>query len=120
MVKGTMAELMLTAPIDLDAAGKIVTALTLGRPEATALEHQKHNIVLFALQGEISLLQNPLLAQIWFPDRVEVVTSSVMTPELLGEEVRKLNESQTSAVVEMLKKDIQPRVILIHGPPGTH
>lgn len=119
-VRGTEAELILTTPINLKEAGRVVKALTLGRPEANSLEHQKSNIILFALQGRFSLFQNPLLKQIWSPDPPEAIISNVATPELYGEEVKRLNESQTQAVLEMLKKDQQPRVVLIHGPPGKY
>jgi hypothetical protein len=117
--KGKRAELKLTESIDLKEAGALISARTQGKEEATNLDHQRSNLILFALQGRASILKNPLLKQIWFPDQCEPRNISLPAPELYGEEWKKLNRSQLKAVRDMLKESPDPRIVLVHGPPGT-
>jgi hypothetical protein len=118
-VKGKRAELKITESFDLEEAGEVKSAATQGKGEATTLDHQRSNLILFALQGKASILTNPLLKQIWFPDQCEPRNISLPAPELYGEEWKKLNRSQLKAVREMLKESPDPRIVLVHGPPGT-
>lgn len=117
-VKGKSAELKLAESIDLGEVGEIVKARTLGKEEETALDHQRSNIILFAIQrGRESILDNPFLQYIWFPERCDP-QPSLPTPTLYGERWKKLNRSQLRAVQEMLKESTHPRICLVHGPPG--
>lgn len=117
-VKGKTAELKLSESINRAEAGELTGAFTLGRPEATNLDHQRSNLILFALQGKASILENPFLKQIWFPDQCPSQTTELPSPELFGEQWKKLNRSQLKAVKEMLKESSDPRIVLVHGPPG--
>ncbi|PVF95895.1 hypothetical protein CPB86DRAFT_555029 [Serendipita vermifera] len=117
--KGKKTELKLTEKIDLKEAGQIVKAVTLGKEEATTLDHQRSNFILFALQGRVSIRDNPLLRYIWFPDTIPKASLLLERPLLHGEEFKKLNRSQKTAVNEMLVESPDPRIVLVHGPPGT-
>jgi hypothetical protein len=97
-VKGRRAVIKFAESIDLEEAGELKHARTLGKEEATILDHQRSNLILFALQGKASILTNPLLKQIWFPDQCEPRNISLPAPELYGEEWKKLNRSQLKAV----------------------
>jgi len=101
----------------LETAGQFVKAVTLGKEEATTLDNQRSNIILFALQGKVRISDNPLLRQIWFPDD-QPVKQSLEPPVLKGEEFKRLNNSQRNAVEDMLQDSVDPRIVLVHGPPG--
>jgi hypothetical protein len=92
-------------------------AITLGKEEATNLDNQRSNFILFALQGKIRISDNSLLRQIWFPED-QPVTQPQDRPILKGEEFRRLNNSQRRAVEDMLQDSADPRIVLVHGPPG--
>lgn len=117
-VRGKTAELKPRESIDLAEVGELKGASTLGRQEETSLDHQRSNFILFALQGKVSIQENPFLKQIWFPDQGSTQTRELSPPELFGEQWRKLNRSQLRAVKEMLKESPDPRIVLVHGPPG--
>jgi len=102
---------------DWKAAGKLLTAVTLGKEEETHLDHQRSNFILHALQGKIKILDNPLLRQIWFPEDVPV-NQPLPDPALKGVECSRLNNSQLEAVEDMLRDSADPRIVLVHGPPG--
>jgi hypothetical protein len=116
-VKGKRTELILPKSIDLETAGQLVKAATLGREEATVLDNQRSNFILFALQGKVRISDNPLLRQIWFPDD-QPVKRPQEPPVLKGEEFKRLNNSQREAVEDMLQDSDQARIVLVHGPPG--
>ncbi|KAG8844026.1 hypothetical protein FRC20_003655 [Serendipita sp. 405] len=118
-VKGKKAKLLLSEPIDLKKAGEIQYARTMGKEEATTLDNQRSNFILFALQGRVSVQNNKLLQQIWFPESYMPSSIEPTLPELLGAEYQRLNRRQKRAVEEMMKEGPDPRIVLIHGPPGT-
>jgi regulator of nonsense transcripts 1 len=116
-VKGKSTELKLTTSINLKAAGELKMAATLGKEEATSLDNQRSNFILFALQGKIRISDNPLLRQIWLPD-AQQVRQPQGPPVLKGKEFKRLNNSQMEAVEDMLKEGPEARIVLVHGPPG--
>lgn len=118
-VKGRRAEVRPLQDLDLAEAGQFQVARTLGKEEATCLDHQRSNFILFALQGQASIRSNPILRQIWFPSD-EPSSESISSPVLLGQQYTKLNRGQRAAVQEMMKESSDnTRIVLVHGPPGT-
>lgn len=118
-VKGRDAELTLDESIDLEEVGEVISARTLGPAEATTLDHQRENFILAVLQGKIHMRDNAFISQIWFPPKGSTQPRPPLAkPELLGTEVEKLNSSQKKAVEEMLTVSDEPRIVLVHGPPG--
>jgi hypothetical protein len=116
--KGKKTELKLEEAINLEEAGQVLKAYTLGKEDATTLDHQRSNFILYALQGRVSIRDNPLLQYIWFPDTLSKAALPLEKPILHGEEYKKLNRSQKTAVNEMLVESPEPRIVLVHGPPG--
>ncbi|KAG8830151.1 hypothetical protein FRC17_005343 [Serendipita sp. 399] len=117
--KGKRAELILSESIDLKTAGEVQYARTMGKEEATILDNQRSNFILFALQGRVAVQGNQLLRQIWFPTTHKPSPVEPTLPELVGEEFKRLNRRQKRAVEEMMKEGPDPRIVLVHGPPGT-
>ncbi|KIM33489.1 hypothetical protein M408DRAFT_60908 [Serendipita vermifera MAFF 305830] len=117
-VKGKNAELVLSQSVDLDKAGALLDAVTLGKEEATTLDNQRSNFILFALQGKAAVSDNPLLQNIWFPSS-EPAPRPIDPPTLKGTEYMRLNNSQKEAVEEMMQEGDKARIVLVHGPPGT-
>lgn len=116
-VKGKNAELLLKESVDLKELGNVVSARTLGQAEPTTLDHQRENLLSFILQGRVLMRENPFMSRIWFPEETSIVDPGTI-PELLGPEIEKLNMSQLQAVKEMLTESKDPRIVLVHGPPG--
>lgn len=117
-MKGKTAELILSQSIDLDTVGPFKNAKTLGKEDATSLDNQRSNFIMFALQGKAAISDNPLLSRIWFPSPQQT-SLGLPPPNLVGAECERLNNSQREAVEEMMKESDEVRIVLVHGPPGN-
>ena len=123
-VKGRIASISTNQPIPNKAVNAITT---IGKEASTNAECQKANIILNALQGRISLFQNPIVCHVWFPGNEKTNSqatglrghchwrppSTVTIP---------LNISQGRAIDSMLRpctNNDAVQVTVVQGPPGS-
>ena len=123
-VHGRTASILTNQPIPNKAVHAITT---IGKESSTNAECQKANIILNALQGRISLFQNPIVCHIWFPGNEKINSqatglrshwrqlSTVAIPQAL-------NPSQGRAIESMLRPCLENdnvQVTVVQGPPGS-
>ncbi|KAF9553827.1 hypothetical protein CPC08DRAFT_727629 [Agrocybe pediades] len=117
-VKGKQA----TVCIDGPGTGLIKMVETVGKEAPTLAEQWKTTILLDALRNPTSLINNPFINALWFPEtRVSwaAIPRTKQCPALYFPSERKLNVSQERAVQAILSNKNDHRVLLVHGPPGT-
>lgn len=104
-------------------ATSIVSVKTFGREAPTNIEETRHRLLGQILQGTVTILANPFIQAIFFPQDSRSAWPSYPRPNasrtLALARPMMLNPSQTKAVEAILSLEDRHRVVLIHGPPGT-
>ncbi|RXW22819.1 hypothetical protein EST38_g3023 [Candolleomyces aberdarensis] len=103
-------------------AASIVSVKTYGREPPTNIESTRHRLLANVLQGTVTLLKNPFVQAIFFPQDPKTQWPSPIRrpiPRSVVQTSRALNSSQTKAVEAIISLDDRHRVVMIHGPPGT-
>jgi regulator of nonsense transcripts 1 len=104
------------------SAASIVSVKTFGREKATNLESTRHQLLANVLRGTVTILTNPFVQAIFFPQDPKTQwspSSRRLAPRSVVQPSRPLNVSQTKAVEAIISTEDRHRVVLIHGPPGT-
>lgn len=116
-----------TARIDTEhnVEGREISTLTSeGRGAPTRAESVRSLALLRILQGTLPLLDNHWMKAIWLPGAVQwpesFTTSNSSSPvEIVEHPDAPLNDSQRSALTQMLSLSLSDCITLIQGPPGT-
>ncbi|TFY60454.1 hypothetical protein EVJ58_g5144 [Rhodofomes roseus] len=116
-VEGKTAAITVNRPVASTA--KILSVVTRGKEDLTAAETDREAIVLAVLQQRLPFFEHPFVRPIFeSPDRHSSRTSMATNKEIcLG--VRRLNDSQASAVHRIISEDPADKLCLVQGPPGT-
>lgn len=114
-VEGKAATISFSQRIHPDAKLRVYT---LGKDDPTNAETERTLVILRALQGTSGIMSTKLARNILLDISLPSPSKDlVQHPIYPGP--RKLNPSQTSAVLHILSQEESDRVCLIHGPPGT-
>ncbi|KAJ7104047.1 P-loop containing nucleoside triphosphate hydrolase protein [Mycena belliarum] len=117
-VDGRAARIALTSD---SFQGDTIRVTTIGRERETRAESQREKIVMRALQGRSTLLDNPFFQALWLPDERPAWSTVLRATHdtSLYYPHATLNDSQRAAVRAILSTDNANRVTVVQGPPGT-
>jgi hypothetical protein len=119
-VRGRQVQVSVKGPVH--PSGNILSVTTWGKASLTAAETSREDVVLQALQGRITLTENPFFCSIWIPSfhiSWPPLARKVSTKPLVNCLDIALNNSQDLAVRRILSEADNERAMLIQGPPGT-
>ncbi|KAK0235956.1 P-loop containing nucleoside triphosphate hydrolase protein [Armillaria nabsnona] len=116
-VDGRAATITIQGHLSTEAPLKVTT---IGREEPTQAERAKAMIILAALQHSSTILDQPFIRALWFPQSgVSWATTASFTRKVAINFPGELNDSQRRAVDLILSNHDADRVTVIQGPPGT-